>query len=106
MGAHLTFGEENESMSRDEPELNLSRDELIVLFEWSYRFCETNKLAFSHPAEVVVIDKIAADLERDLEEPFKKNYGKILEAARLRVLRDYEARMGQSWIHKQPLEQT
>jgi hypothetical protein len=93
-------------MNRDEPELNLSRDELIVLFEWAYRFCETNKLAFSHPAEVVVIDKIAADLERDLEEPFKKNYRKILLAARLRVLKDYEAHMGRSWIHEQLLEQT
>jgi hypothetical protein len=93
-------------MNRDEPELILSRDELIVLFEWSHRFCETNKLAFSHPAEVVVIDKIAAELEGDLEEPFKKNYGKILSAARLRVLKDYEAHMGRSWIHEQPLEQT
>jgi hypothetical protein len=37
--------------------LNLTQDELLVLFEWSYRFCETNRLAFSHHAEVVVIDK-------------------------------------------------
>ena len=46
--------------------LNLTKDELLVLFEWSYRFCETNRLAFSHPSEVVLIDKIASELEWEL----------------------------------------
>ena len=87
--------------------LNLTKDELLVLFEWSYRFCETNRLAFSHPAEVVLIDKIASELEAELKEPFDPAYPKMLQEARQRVLADYEAKMGHdSWIHKQPLTQT
>ena len=87
--------------------LNLTKDELLVLFEWSHRFCETNRLAFSHHAEVVVIDKIAAELERNLSEPFDSSYPKLLQESRQRVLGKYEAHIGTgSWIRKQPLTQT
>lgn len=87
--------------------LNLSRDELLVLFEWSYRFCETENLAFSHPAEAVVIDKIASLLERELCEPFDPRYPDILQAARARIMSLYESKMGHdTWIHRHPLNQT
>lgn len=86
---------------------DLTKDELLVLFEWSYRFCETEKLAFSHHAEAVVIDRIAGHLERTLPEPFDPLYPQLLTEARLRVLSAYEERMGhQSWIHDQPISQT
>jgi len=86
---------------------DLTRDELLVFFEWSHRFCETEKLAFSHHAEAVVIDKIASHLERTLAEPFDPLYPELLKEAQLRVLSEYEERMGhQSWIHDQPLNQT
>lgn len=87
--------------------LNLTKDELLVLFEWSHRFCETNRLAFSHHAEAVVIDKIASDLERSLVEPFDSDYPRMIAEARQRVLSAYEEKMGsQAWIHDQPLNQT
>lgn len=87
--------------------LNLTKDELLVLFEWSHRFCETGRLAFSHHAEAVVIDKIASELERALVEPFDSAYPQLLDDARRRVLSAYEERMGhQSWIQDQPLDQT
>ena len=87
--------------------LNLTEDELLVLFEWSHRFCETNRQAFSHHAEAVVVDKIASELERSLVEPFDPAYPQMLEEARKRVLSAYEKHMGhQSWIHAQPLNQT
>lgn len=87
--------------------LNLTKDELFVLFEWSHRFCETGRLAFSHHAEAVVIDKIAAELERSLSVPFDSSYPKLLQEARQRVLAQYEAHMGtDSWIREQPLTQT
>ena len=87
--------------------LNLTKDELLVLFEWSHRFCETNRLAFSHHAEAVVIDKIASELERSLVEPFDAAYPQMIAEARRRVLSAYEERMGnQSGIHEQPLNQT
>ena len=77
------------------------------LFEWSHRFCETERLAFSHHAEAVVIDKIASHLERTLVEPFDAVYPQLLEEARQRVLSAYEEHMGlQTWIHDQPLNQT
>jgi len=90
-------------MSIDEPLDTLTRDDLIVLFEWAYRFCETEKLTFSHPAEIVVIDKIAGDLERVMAEPFMDHYSQILSEARNRVLKAYEDHMGNTWIHEQPL---
>jgi hypothetical protein len=87
--------------------LNLTKDELLVLFEWSYRFCETKRLAFSHYAEAVVIDKIASELERSLKEPFDPTYPQMLIEARQRVLTAYMERMGNpAWIHEQPLNQT
>lgn len=94
-------------MSREEPLGTLTPDDLLVLFEWAHRFCETGKLAFSHHAEVVVIDKIAGDLERVLKGPFRADYSEELTAARSRVLEGYEAHMGRNaWIHEQTLKQT
>ena len=96
---------ENIPMSPDKPLGELSRDDLLVLFEWAHRFCETNKLAFSHHAEVVVLDKLAGGLERAMSEPFEENYTEILSSAHRRVLARYENQMGKTWIHEQVLEQ-
>lgn len=94
-------------MEEDHPLDSLSRDELLVLFEWAYRFCETKNLAFSHHAEAVVIDKIATELEREMPEPFNEKYPNLIRAAQARILRDYESQMGKNtWIHRQPLNQT
>ena len=93
-------------MNREEPLGTLTPDDLLVLFEWAHRFCETGKLAFSHHAEAVVIDRIAGDLERGLKEPFRASYPAEIAAARTRLLEGYEARMGRNtWIHEQPLNQ-
>ena len=87
--------------------VELTDDEIITLFEWAHRFCETDKLAFSHPAEAVVIDKIAGELERSRPEPFQENYTEILKAARNRILAKYEKHMGKDTpIHKLPMDQT
>ncbi len=69
--------------------------------------CETERIAVSHPAEVVVIDKIAAQLERELAEPFEPNYPSRLAAARDGVLHNYRERMGEhGWVERVSLEQT
>jgi len=87
--------------------LNLTKDELLVLFDWAHRFCETECLAFSHYAEVVVIDKIAGQLERTLSEPFDCVYPRLLTKARKRVLAAYEEHMrSKSWIHDQSMKQS
>ena len=86
--------------------LNLTREELLVLFEFCYRICETNKIAISHHAEAVVIDKIAGHLEWSLSEPFQEDYTNILNKARDNILQEYSRRMGEhSWVEKIPLEQ-
>ncbi|MBK1656550.1 hypothetical protein [Allochromatium vinosum] len=87
--------------------MNLSKDDLLVLFEFLHRFCETEKIAFSHYAEAVVLDKIDGQLERTLSEPFMEDYPKLLGQARDRILKEYESKMGNnSWIHELELNQT
>ena len=86
--------------------LNLSKQELIVLFELCHRICETSRFAASHPAEIVVIDKIAGDLERSLSDPFSEDYPQILNGARDALLEEYRRRMGrESWIETVALDQ-
>jgi hypothetical protein len=94
-------------MAGDHPLDSLSKDDLLVLFEWANRFCDTENLAFTHPAEAVVIDKIAGKLEREMAEPFKDDYLELLEGARARVLASFVERMGKdTWIHRQPMNPT
>ena len=54
-----------------------------------------------------MIDKIATELEREMPEPFNEKYPKLIRAAQARILSDYESQMGKNtWIHRQPLNQT
>lgn len=86
--------------------IDLTDDELVVLFECLHRICETERFAASHHAEVVVIDKIAGQLERGLTEPFEPAYVETLAAARNRILQGYRRRMGvQSWVERVSLDQ-
>jgi hypothetical protein len=69
--------------------------------------CETSRVAASHHAEVVVIDKIAGQLERGLTAPFDPSYRQKVASARSRILANYQERMGQhSWVGAVPLEQS
>ena len=86
--------------------IKLTDDELLVLFAWSTRFCDTEVLGFAHHAEAVVLDKIAGILERQTAEAFSPCYGKLLADARDRIVRDHMERMGaDSWTLQQPLSQ-
>ncbi|MDH4280996.1 MAG: hypothetical protein OEW83_23255 [Acidimicrobiia bacterium] len=87
--------------------IDLTDDELLVLFECFHRVCETGRIAASHHAEVVVIDKIAGQLERGLTEPFDPSYPQSLASARSRVLSAYRQRMGgHGWVEAVPLDQS
>ena len=87
--------------------VELSDSEHLVLFECLHRICETRRVAISHPAEVVVLDKMAGQLERELSEPFEATYLAKLEAARAEVLESYRQAMGsESWVEDVPVEQT
>lgn len=87
--------------------IDLTDDELLVLFECVHRMCETSRVAASHHAEVVVIDKIAGQLERGLTEPFDPDYAQKLASARSRILAGYQERVGHhNWIEAVSLEQS
>ena len=69
--------------------------------------CETERIATSHPAEAVVLDKIAGQLERELSEPFEPSYLQKLSAARNEILLGYRRSLGeQGWVERLPLDQT
>ena len=86
--------------------LNLTKEELLVLFEFTHRICETNQVAASHAAEIVVIDKIAAELEW-MPETRESDYNELLGVARRKILSEYKVRMGEwAWVEKVSLHQT
>ncbi len=87
--------------------IDLTDSERLVLFECLHRICETERIAISHPAEAVVLDKIAGQLERELSEPFEPSYPEKLSAARHEILQGYRRSMGkQGWVERLPLDQT
>lgn len=86
--------------------IELSESETLVLFECLHRMCETERITISHPAEAVVIDKIAGQLERALAEPFDPSYPEVLAAAREEVMQAHRERFGdESWVERLPLDQ-
>lgn len=70
-------------------DLELSRDEALVLYEWVRRFNKRVDVSFGDQAEQRVLWDIEALLETLLEEPFSDEYEALLAAARGRI-RDAE----------------
>lgn len=66
-------------------QINLSKDEAIVLFEFLSRFSDKEKLEITDQSEARVLWNILCDLEKILVEPFSKKYAKILEEAREKI---------------------
>jgi len=64
----------------------LTKDEAIVLFEFLTRFNEKeDDSLFEDQSEQNVLWNIECILEKELHEPFKKNYNDILKFARENV---------------------
>lgn len=79
----------------------------LTLFEWSYRFTETHDTTFTHPADAIVVDRLASELEWELPETRSKTYPKRLQESRRRILADYRSTMGQNysrWLDKIPYQ--
>lgn len=67
-------------------QIELSRDEALVLFEWLARFDPADHPElFESQAEQRVLWDRASILEKTLHEPFAPNYRELLDAARERV---------------------
>ncbi len=66
-------------------QINLSRNEAIVLFELLSRFSDKNQLEIVDQSEERVLLNTLCNLEKTLVEPFSEKYTKILEEAREKV---------------------
>ncbi len=68
---------------KDSVNIKLTKDEAIVLFEFLYRFNNSNDFdGFEDQAEQRVLWNIESILENSLTEPLQTNYRDILEIAR------------------------
>ena len=66
--------------------IQLTRDEAIVLFEFLGRFNERfDSDKFEDQAEERVLWDIECILEKELSEPFQSDYQEIVERARINV---------------------
>ena len=69
--------------------INLSRPKAIALFEWAHRFMEGGNPQFTHPADAIVVDTLASELEWLLPEVFTDEYPRLLESSRAQVVSEY-----------------
>ena len=70
----------------DEVEIKLTKDEALVLFDVMSRFSNEDKLCIQDQAEERALWNLTCVLEKELAEPFSKNWQSIIEAARSRLI--------------------
>lgn len=66
-------------------QINLKKDEAIVLFEFLARFSDDEILEIADQSEERVLWDIHCNLEKLLAEPFAENFAEILKSARENV---------------------
>lgn len=70
----------------DEVLLRLTSDEALVLFEWLHRCEDEDRVAQPvHEGERTALFNLSALLERELVEPFQRNYLELVDQARRRL---------------------
>ena len=72
-------------MANENINLELSREEALVLFEWISRFNKSESSSFEDQAEQRILWDLEAMLESKLFEPFDANYPEMLARARAKV---------------------
>ena len=89
-----------------EVSIKLSRQKALVLFEWAYRFMERQDATLTHPADAVVVDTLASELEWLLPEVFTDRYPQLLVESRSAVLNEYRKKMfsGTEWLDGIPYQ--
>ncbi len=65
--------------------IGLTGDEALVLFELLGRFSDREVLEIVDQAEERALWRLHGLLEKQLVEPFKSEYGALLEASRMRL---------------------
>ena len=66
-------------------QIEISKDEAVVLFEFLSRFSEKEILQIEDQSEARVLWNILCDLEKLLAEPFAINYKESLQKSREKV---------------------
>ncbi|TNJ35791.1 hypothetical protein [Arenimonas terrae] len=72
--------------------ISLSQDEAIVLSELFGRFERTDVLSLAHNAEFLALQRVAAQLDKTLLEPFEASYADVVRLARERLAAGFEGR--------------
>ncbi len=74
-------------MTRGQVKIELPSDVALVLFEWIERQADDEwaRLSDAHSGELGALTVLAGALQSKLVEPFKAEYGEIVEAARQRL---------------------
>ncbi len=70
---------------KKEIQINLNKDEAIVLFEFLSRFSDKELLRIEDQSEKRVLWDIQCILEKTLAEPFSDKYLEVLENARKNI---------------------
>lgn len=81
----------------DTPEdvvIKMPREMAIALFEWAYRFMERHDATLTHPADAIVVDHVASELEWELPEARTDAYPSLLRSSRAQIVEGYRSRMG------------
>jgi hypothetical protein len=73
------------SETQDQVEVRLTPDEALVLFEFLFRYSDSDELRVADQAEQRALWNLCCLLEKQLAEPFKADYVELLEAARSRL---------------------
>jgi len=88
----------------DDVVIRLSRSKALSLFEWAQRFMERGNPQFTHPADAIVVDTLATELEWALPEVFTDEYPALLTSSRAAVVNEYGKLAilpdGSNWLHK------
>jgi hypothetical protein len=70
----------------DEVVIRMPKDMALTFFEWAYRFMERQEPTLTHPADAVVVDHLASELEWALPETRTDAYPLLLQSSRERVV--------------------
>jgi len=68
-------------MTKENVTLTLTKDEAVILFEFTSRFTDTDKLSVEHQSEERILWNLCSHLEKELSEPSKSNYNELLKQA-------------------------
>ena len=74
----------------DKVNIELSKDEALVLFEFLHRIGQENREdIFEDKAEQIIVWNIESLLEKLLTEPFLENYSQLLIVARRNIRNEF-----------------